>query len=239
MINQRYATTSSWNWEGPEGVGYQSFEPWSRKRLIYKMKLGGLAGAQIQRAVFSAYETWAASCTKKEVQIWQTTPIGTGVNWTNGTQAGVWKRKLDSVVDAVGRNECTVNGKYLEFDVRTAVAEEAAASHSYVYLGLRAANETDDELAWKRFRKDVLLVIDFNHVPKLANAHTTQPAMGCETDYRTPIVINQTQPIPHLNILDPDGQSSYVKFDIWRNGFDAPFQTIRSVSKTPSGAWRN
>ncbi|MBB6570712.1 LamG domain-containing protein [Kribbella sandramycini] len=231
MINARYPTTSSWNWEGPEGVGYQAFEPWSRKRLFYKMRLGDLGGTQILGATFSAYETWAASCDEKEVQIWQTTAVGTGVNWNNGTQAGVWKRKLDSVVDAVGRNECTPNGKYLEFDVKAAVAEEVAAGKSFVYLGLRAANESD-EMAWKRFRKDVLFVIDFNHIPRLANARTTQPTMGCQTDYQKAPTINQRQPIPHLNILDPDGQSSYVKFDIWRNGFKEPFQTIRSVAKT-------
>ena len=33
MINEHYPTTALWNWSGAEGVGYQSFDPWSRKRL--------------------------------------------------------------------------------------------------------------------------------------------------------------------------------------------------------------
>ncbi|MFF1821364.1 LamG-like jellyroll fold domain-containing protein [Kribbella sp. NPDC058245] len=230
MINERYPTTSSWNWAGPEGVGFQSFEPWSRKRLIYKMRLGSLTGAQITSATFSAFETWAASCTKKEVQAWQLTPIGTGVNWSNGTQAGVWKRNLDSAVDAVGRPECTQGGKWLEFDVKAAVAEEAAASKSYVYLGLRAASESDD-MAWKRFRKDVKLVVIYNTVPKLASARFTEPTATCSTDVTKPSRLNNTQPVLHLQIVDPDRQTSFVQFEIWRNGKDAPSQTVNSSTK--------
>ncbi|WP_405060621.1 hypothetical protein OG474_03025 [Kribbella sp. NBC_01505] len=230
MLNERYATTPSWNWEGPEGVGYQSFEPWSRKRLIYKMRLGALGSAQISKATFSAYETWAASCTPKEVQAWQTTPVGTGVNWSNGTAAGVWKRKLSSVVDAVGRAECTPAGKWLEFDVRTAVAEEVAAAKSYVYLGLRAASESDD-MAWKRFRKDVKLEVIYNNPPKLASARFTEPTSGCSTNAASPSRINSTQPVLHLKIVDPDKQSSYIQFEIWRNGKDQPSQTVNSSTK--------
>ncbi|MFF0270720.1 LamG-like jellyroll fold domain-containing protein [Kribbella sp. NPDC004536] len=233
MINEHYPTTSSWNWAGPEGVGYQSFEPWSRKRLIYKMKISGLAGTHILSGIFSAYETWAAGCTAKEVQAWKTAAINTEVNWSNGSGSNVWLKKLSSVTDAVGRDECTPNGKWLEFNVATAVAEQAAAGSSWVHLGLRAASETDS-MAWKRFSATVRLAITYNNVPVVAGMRTTDPTMGCSTDYQNPSRVNQSSPMPHVTILDSDLQSSQAGFEFWYNGQQAPTQRLTSVTKVSS-----
>ncbi|WP_460664952.1 LamG-like jellyroll fold domain-containing protein [Kribbella swartbergensis] len=233
MINEHYPTTSSWNWAGPEGVGYQSFEPWSRKRLIYKMGISGLAGTHITSAVFGAYETWAASCTKKEVQVWKTAAINTEVNWSNGSGSNVWLKPLASVIDAVGRDECTPNGKWLEFNVITAVAEQAAARSGWVHLGLRAASETDS-MAWKRFHAAVKLTIGYNRIPVVSGARTTDPTMGCATDYQNPSRVNQASPVPHIKILDDDLQPSQAGFEFWYNGQQTPAQRLTSVTKVSS-----
>jgi hypothetical protein len=233
MINEHYPTTASWNWADTEGVGYQSFEPWSRKRLIYKMKIAGLAGTHILSAKFSAYETWAASCAKKEVQVWKVAAINTEVNWSNGSGSNVWLKKLSSAVDAVGRDECTPGGKWIEFDVATAIAEQAAARSGWVHLGLRAASETDS-LAWKRFSATTRLAITYNHVPVVAGMRTTDPTMGCATDYTKAPVVNQASPVPHVKILDSDLQPSQAGFEFWYNGGGAPAQRLPSVTKVSS-----
>ncbi|TCC44624.1 LamG domain-containing protein [Kribbella capetownensis] len=230
MMNEHYPTTASWNWAGPEGVGYQSFEPWSRKRLIYKMGLSGLAGTHILTAKFSAKETWAASCDKKEVQAWKVAAINTEVDWSNGSGSNVWLKKLASVTDAVGRDECTPGGKLLEFDVLTAVAEQAAARSAWVHLGLRAASETDS-MAWKRFDKVVTLVITFNRLPVVSAMRTTDPTMGCSTDYQNPARVNQTSPVPHVKILDGDQLPASAGFEFWYNGQQAATQRLTSVTK--------
>ncbi|MET9274464.1 LamG-like jellyroll fold domain-containing protein [Kribbella sp. NPDC003557] len=229
MMNEHYPSTSSWNWVGPEGVGYQSFEPWSRKRLIYKMGISGLAGTHILAAEFKAYETWAASCTKKEVQVWKTAAINTEVNWSNGSGSNVWLKKVASVTDAVGRDECTPNGKWLEFNVLSAVAEQAAARSSWVHLGLRAASETDS-MAWKRFRSDGFLSITYNRIPVLANPHTTDPAMGCPSS-SNPGRINQLSPVPWITVLDADRTSTQVGFEFWINNKPEPAFTGVSAVK--------
>lgn len=233
MINERYPTTASWQWAGPEGVGYQEFEPWSRKRLIYQMKIGGLGGTHITSAVFSAYETWAASCTKKEVQIWKTAAINTNVTWNSGSGANVWLKKLASVTDAVGRNECTPNGKWLEFNVLTAVAEQAAARSAYVYLGLRAANEADS-LAWKRFKAAVVLTINYNWIPVVTGMRTTNPTTGCATDKTKPARINQASPMPRVKVIDPDQQPTQAVFEFWYDGLNRPSWTGNSATLVSS-----
>jgi hypothetical protein len=221
MINQAYPSTASWLWGGPEGVGYQSFEPWSRKRLFFKMGIQGLAGTHITYAVFSAYSTWSGSCTKKEVQLWKTVSFGSGVNWNVGSGSNVWLKRLGSATDAVGRDGCTPNGKWIEFSALAAVSEQAAANSGYVYLGLRAADETDS-MAWKRFRSDVKLSINYNHRPQVSGRRTISPSMGCSTVKEQPIIVNQLSPVPIVKILDEDAQNSRAEFEFWINGETSP-----------------
>jgi hypothetical protein len=221
MINQAFPSTASWLWSGPEGVGYQSFEPWSRKRLMFKMAIPGLAGTHVVSAVFSAFSTWAASCTKKEVQLWKTANFGSGVNWNVGSGSNVWLKRLGSATDAVGRDECTPNGKLIEFSALTAVSEQASANSGYVYLGLRAADESDS-MAWKRFRSDVRLAIIYNNRPQVSGRRTIGPSMGCSTVKEQPIVVNTAGPRPQVNIIDKDVQSSYAQFEFWKSGETQP-----------------
>jgi hypothetical protein len=124
-------------------------------------------------------------------------------------------------VDAVGRNECTPNGKWLEFNVLTAVAEQAAARSGWVHLGLRAASEID-ELYWKRFGTYIRLAITYNNVPEVTGMRTTNPtSTGCFTA-AAPGRISGLSPVPHATILDTDRQPSQAGFEFWYNGDDEP-----------------
>lgn len=229
MINQHNPTTASWQWEGPEGVGYQDFEPWSRKRLIYHMRIAGLQYTHITKAVFSGYETWAASCTKKEVQLWKTSAITPSITWNSGSGTATWLKEVSSVNDAVGRDGCTPGGKWLEFDATTIIAEQAGGGSQYAYLGLRAASESDPT-AWKRFGKAVRLDVIYNHVPTLSNAHATSPTMGCPTS-TAPAKVSQNSPVPTVTIVDPDLQPSRVDFEFRVSGATSTLWTGSSMTK--------
>lgn len=234
MIDAAHPTTSSWMWTDTEGVGYQNYEPPTRKRLIFKMDIGHVVGTHITSAVFSAYETWAASCAKKEVQVWKTAAISTSINWNNGSGSNVWLKKVASVTDAVGRNECTPNGKWLEFNVLTAVAEQAAARSGWVHLGLRAANEAD-QLYWKRFGTYIRLAITYNNVPEVSGMRTSNPtSTGCATS-AAPARISGRNPIPKVKILDNDQQPSQAGFEFWYNGDSEPRWRKPSATMVSSG----
>jgi hypothetical protein len=233
MIDGAHPTSSYWNWTGTEGVGYQDYSPPTRKRLLFKFNINGLGGTHVLSAQFSAFETWSASCNKREVQVWKTAAIGTSINWNNGSGSNIWLKELDSVVDAAGWDTaCSPNGKLLEFNVLTAAAEQAAARNTWLNLGLRAS-ETDT-LAWKRFRTDAKISITYNHLPAVADPSMTEPTAGCATDYQNPSRINQQSPIPHIKIRDLDSAPVQAGFEIWHNGGQEPDQRRTSVTKATS-----
>ncbi|WP_166678695.1 LamG domain-containing protein [Kribbella voronezhensis] len=234
MINEHYPTTSSWGWGGDEGVGYQSYEPWSRKRLLFGFSVGQIAGADVQSAVFSAYETWSASCTPKVVEVWKVAKFTDATTWSNGSGSGIWKQKLSYATAAHGRDGCDPGGYWVPFAVPTAVDEVVSAHGSTVYLGMRASSETD-ELAWKRFRYDVKLSVTYNYPPTIVDPHTKDPYTACVTTSASDPVIGDNTPIPVVSIVDPDttddGQHVWADFEMRRAVDQSPFFTYTTAAK--------
>jgi hypothetical protein len=233
MINEHYPSTSSWGWGGDEGVGYQSYEPWSRKRLLFGFSVSGIAGADVQSAVFSAYETWSASCTPKVVEVWKVARFTDTTTWSNGSGSGIWKQKLSYATAAHGRDGCDPGGYWVPFAVPSAVAEVVSAHGSTVYLGMRASSETD-ELAWKRFRYDVKLSVTYNYAPTVVNPHTRDPNTACVTTSASDPVIGDNTPIPVISIVDADtgdGQHVWADFEMRRAVDVSPFFTYTTPAK--------
>ncbi|MFC0623767.1 DNRLRE domain-containing protein [Kribbella deserti] len=215
MINQHYPDTVTWNWTDTEGVGYQEFEPWSRKRLFFQFHVGHIAGAVIHGAKFSAYETWAGSCTPTEVQAWKTARFDATTTWNNGSGSSMWLERQSSVTAALGRNECTPNGGWLTFPVTDAVSERVGQQSNYVYLGLRAGDESN-QFAWKRFKPEAQLSIIYNHPPSITKRSMAKPAAGCETTLSEFAVTGATNPLPAIEMSDQDaGQSLTAEFELW------------------------
>ncbi|TDD61353.1 LamG domain-containing protein [Kribbella antibiotica] len=235
MINERYAGTSTWNWTNPEGMGYQSFEPWSRKRLFYQFLLPtNIYGAKIKAATMSVFETFAASCTPKTVQVWKTIKFSDGITWNNGSGSAVWQKHLSSATVAHGRDGCEPGGSWVTFPVGSAVGDQVGAGARYVYFGLRAADETD-ELAWKRWRNDARLSIDYNHLPSISNRKFTEPEAPCASNIADYPIVPTRYPIPEVVINDNDqaNQSVAVDFEVYLTGTTEPVWGSNSVKKVP------
>jgi hypothetical protein len=233
MINQHYPTTPTWGWGGDEGVGYQSYEPWSRKRLLFGFGVSQIAGSDVLSAVFSAYETWSASCTPRVVEVWKLGRFTDTTNWSNGSGSTMWQQKLGYATAAHGRDGCDPGGYWVPFGVKSAVDEVAAARGTTVYLGMRAADE-NDQLAWKRFRYDVKLSITYNFPPTVLDPHTIDPATKCVTTSASDPEIGDATPIPVVSITDPDtssGDQVRADFEIRRAVDQAPFWQGSSPTK--------
>ena len=227
MINQHYPSTSGWGWGGDEGVGYQSYEPWSRKRLLFGFTVSSIAGADVSVAVLSTFETWSASCTPKVVEVWKTARFTDTTTWDNGSGSSVWQQKLSYATAAHGRDGCDPGGHWVTFNVMSAVEPVVAASGSSIYLGMRASDE-NDELAWKRFRYDAKLSVTYNYPPTVINPHTEYPTTECVTTSASDPVIGDNTPVPVVSITDPDtakGEKVQAQFEMRRASDQAPFWT--------------
>jgi hypothetical protein len=258
MINEHYPTTPYWGWGGDEGVGYQSYEPWSRKRLFFGFSIAKVAGADIISATFQAYETWTASCTAKIVEVWKTARPTENTNWNSGSGSTVWQQKLSHATVAYGRDGCSPGGYWVPFNVKSAVAEKAAARSTAVYLGMKAADETD-ELAWKRFRYDVILSVNYNFPPEVINPRTESPVTTCATSSANDPVVGDNTPQLVVSVTDPDsslGDQAQVSYEIrravdvgplWREtsawsatGSNVPIKarTVPTLSTNTTYVWR-
>lgn len=233
MINQHYPTTSTWNWTTPEGVGYQAFEPWSRKRLFFQFLLpSDVAGTDILGSTLSVFETWAASCTKKEVQAWKTVRFGESATWESGSGSNVWLERLSSQTVAHGREGCDPGGGWVPFTVGSAVADMVGVGSKYVYLGLRAADESD-QYAWKRFRADAVLAIHYNNPPVVKARSMIDPDTECATSAAAASIIPTREPIPVLTLEDKDFDPITADYELYLVGESQPRWRGTSPTKVP------
>jgi hypothetical protein len=230
MINEHYPTTPTWNWGGDEGVGYQAFEPWSRKRLFFGFSISTVARSQILSANFLAFETWAASCTPKVVEVWKTARPTENTTWSSGSGSAVWQQELAHATVANGRDGCNPGGYMVPFDVKTAVAQQAAANSAAIYLGMRAEDESDQN-AWKRFRYDVVLTINYNNAPVVHNPHLADPEAPCATSTSNDPSIGSLKPTVTVALTDADNDSVHAEFQIRRGVDTAPSWTGATASK--------
>lgn len=239
MINEHYPSTPTWGWGGDEGVGYQAFEPWSRKRLFFGFDISKVAGADILSATFNAYETWAASCTPKVVEVWKTARVTENTNWTSGSAAAVWQQRQGIATVAYGREGCSPGGAWVPFNVQPAVAQQAAANATTVYLGMRAGDESDQN-AWKRFRYDVVLSVTYNFAPTVVRARTEDPVTSCVTSSSTNVpVIGDNQPRLVVGVTDPDawdGDQAMVEFQVRRAVDVAPLVWVKTAGYSNVGS---
>lgn len=157
---KRYPTTNYLNSSDVARVGHEN-DTGGTNRSFFQMNTGSaIHGKQIIKATLRTYETWSWSCTKKPVELWRTGTISKSTTWNNQP---TWYEKLNTQTVAKGwGTACPAGG--VEFDATAAAVQAAAKSWPNITLGLRASSETDT-YAWKKFRNNPTLVVEYNTIP--------------------------------------------------------------------------
>ncbi|MFC4011794.1 LamG-like jellyroll fold domain-containing protein [Nonomuraea purpurea] len=131
-------------------------------RTFFQMASGStIHGKQIIKATLRTYETWSYSCTARKVEAWGTGAISKSTTWKNPPA----KTRLLSTVNVAkgyGTGSCAPGG--VEFDVTSWAADAAAKKWPTMTIGLYA-NDEKDNWAWKKFRNNPSLVIEYNSLP--------------------------------------------------------------------------
>ncbi|MFD1500255.1 LamG-like jellyroll fold domain-containing protein [Streptosporangium lutulentum] len=157
-----------------------------KNRSFFQMNTGAtIHGKQIVKATLRTYETWSYSCSARKVEAWATNGISKSTTWN---KQPTWVRLLSTVNVAKGWGPSCLPGG-VEFDVTSQVVEAAAKKWPNVTIGLRATSETD-VYAWKKFKNNPSLVIEYNSLPAdpVAADAWSDPGGPCVSGTGRPII---------------------------------------------------
>ena len=131
MASKYWASSPQWKFNGDSdaGLGYCGWSycaPYDTKRLFYRVPTSTFAGKSILSAEFVVRDTWSASCSAREVELWRTKGISSSTTWNSQNASGFWIKKLATESFAYGFSGCAA--KDAEFDVKSAVQEAANGS---------------------------------------------------------------------------------------------------------------
>ncbi|MEO3871854.1 LamG-like jellyroll fold domain-containing protein [Nonomuraea sp. B12E4] len=184
-----------------------------KNRSFFQMNTGSaIHGKQIIKATLRTYETWSYSCSARKVEAWGTGAISKSTTWAAQPS---WTRLLATVNVAKGWGpNCLPGG--VEFDVTSWAVDAAAKKWPTMTIGLRATSETD-EYAWKKFRNNPSVVIEYNSLPTVPVAADvwSDPGGPCVTGDDRPI-ISTAAPKLWAKLNDADN-SVKGRFE-WYNG---------------------
>jgi hypothetical protein len=180
-------------------------------RSFFQMNTGStIHGKQIIKATLRTYETWSYSCSARKVEAWGTGAISKSTTWNNPPAK---TRLLSTVNVAKGYSSSCLPGG-VEFDVTSWAADAAAKKWSTMTIGLYATSETD-VWAWKKFRNNPSLVIEYNSIPTgpLAADAWSDPGGACASGDTRPII---SSPTPKLWARLKDADNSVKgRFEWW------------------------
>ncbi|SNS29780.1 Concanavalin A-like lectin/glucanases superfamily protein [Streptosporangium subroseum] len=161
-----------------------------KNRSFFQMSTGStIHGKQIIKATLRTYETWSYSCSARKVEAWATNSISKSTTWN---KQPAWVTKLSTVNVAKGWGPSCLPGG-VEFDVTPQVVDAAAKKWPTVTIGIRATSETD-VYAWKKFKNNPTLVIEYNSLPAdpVAVDAWSDPGGPCVSGTGRPIISTAT-----------------------------------------------
>ncbi|MEU1214963.1 LamG-like jellyroll fold domain-containing protein [Streptomyces sp. NPDC005790] len=222
MASKYWAGSPQWKFNGDSdaGLGYCGWafcKPYDTKRLFYQIPTSRFAGKSVLSAEFVVRETHAASCDKREVQLWRTKGINSSTTWNSQNAAGFWVDHIENRSFAYGADGCA--SADAEFNVKSVVAQAAAGKWPTLTFGMRATSELDP-YTWKRFSDDAFLRVQYNRPPaQIKMSQLTQnPGGACGK----PGAAKRVRILPTLranDVTDPDKDRVRVQFEAsWDSG---------------------
>jgi hypothetical protein len=165
--NAAYPNGSGWNSSNPADEPRVGFNGTGDTASFFAMNTNGLENATITRARFAVVQTHSYVCDSSvgPTELWSASSIGTTPTWN--TQP--WGSKLDSDSFWGGNDQFCPGDKGHDFEsaaLQTYVQQAADNRWGTLVLGLRApAGYAGNTKAYKRFRNNPVLEVDYNYKP--------------------------------------------------------------------------
>ncbi|MFC7895436.1 LamG domain-containing protein [Streptomyces sp. NPDC057381] len=174
------------------------------QRLYFEFSPASLRGKKILDATFRVTETWAFQCEARVVDLVRTNNISSSTTWSSRPRELDWM--VDRAVSAGRGSACEPDSPAaaIEFNdnpgepnenLTPTVRNFAAGKFSRLTLELRANNESDTS-AWKRFKDDAVLAVDFVGLPDKPTGFGVVSGSGtvCERSESAPAIISDPTP---------------------------------------------
>ncbi|KFG71652.1 LamG-like jellyroll fold domain-containing protein [Streptomyces mutabilis] len=174
------------------------------QRLYFEFSPASLKGKKVLDATFRVTEPWAFQCSPRWVDLVRTNNISSSTTWSSRPKELDWMG--DRYVSA-GRGslcdpdspdapiEFNDNPEETNENLTPTVQNFAAGKFSRFTLEIRAHDESDTS-AWKRFRNDAVLAVDFVGLPDKPTGIALMTGSGavCERSASDPAVVSDPTP---------------------------------------------
>ena len=174
------------------------------QRLYFQFTPGALRGKKVLGATFRVTSPWAFQCDPRWTDLERTNNFSSSTTWSSRP------KELDLMVDrdfSAGRGsacdpdspaapiEFADNPDETNENLTPTVADFAAGKFSKLTLELRAHDESDAS-AWKRFKNDAVLSVNYVGLPALPTkiGIVTSTGTVCSTSSSDPAVISDPTP---------------------------------------------
>lgn len=207
-VYKKYPNKNYLNANEVARVGYEN-ETNGLSRSFFEMDTANLRGAKVTSSTFRIKNTWSWSCQARQVDLFQTTGIGSKTTWNNPPQkVGA---RVAFVNESKGWSSACGAGN-LEFDVTARIQSIAAAGSASVTLGMYAANESDT-FGWKKFdAKSAALETVYNNPPATPGELGTNPRTHCSAGG----LIGNTAISLYALVTDPNAGNLEAQFQVYR-----------------------
>ncbi|WP_280668857.1 MULTISPECIES: LamG-like jellyroll fold domain-containing protein [unclassified Kitasatospora] len=211
-VNSSFPDTSYSQTSDTEGlrVGDQAWtSPYFVGRAFAQMSIASsIYGSTVMSSRFYATETYAPSCSARNVELWFTGAISAATTWNNQPS---WNSKSDTQSVANGYSSACPTAS-VGFDTTSLMQSAANGSWSNVTLGLRASDETDP-YGWKKFQPSAMYMsTTYDHAPNTPGPLTTSPNTACGA--ATPTIVGNGDVTLYAGVSDPDGGTLGVAFTV-------------------------
>lgn len=214
FTDSAYPEVSYWNGTHTDGTGQVQvgyLQPlWANDgqphtaRAFFQFNTASLAGRDIINARLSVVETWAPSCTPRDIASWVTDQISPDTRWNvQPILDSAHAIRTDIGAVAKGHNSSCPAGT-VGFDLMA--AKNLLKQRSIWTIALAAGNETDI-LGWKKFTKNAEIIVTHNLPPNLPvfQSLTNGKWYGAPWTDGAILYTRDIQPTFTVQFSDPDG----------------------------------
>ncbi|MDX2528249.1 LamG-like jellyroll fold domain-containing protein [Streptomyces europaeiscabiei] len=219
------------------------------QRLYFEFSPASLKGKQVLDATFRLTEPWAFQCDPRWVDLVRTNNISSSTTWSSRPKA------LDLMGDrnvSAGRGslcdpdspdapiEFNDNPEETNENLTPTARSFAAGKFSRLTLEIRAHDESDTS-AWKRFKNDAVLAVQFVGVPAPPTGPGLVTGAGtvCETDASDPAIVSDPTPtltgVVQTKAGGEGGASLRAHFYVQKKGSDGSWSLITEPVRPSSG----